>query len=86
MKGRIDKNGRLEILRAGRYEVAYCPYTPDKFLITNYVQTGHARFCGNWCALFGEPRQTTQGTELELCSKTLVWEEFTDERQHKQGG
>ena len=47
--------------------------------------------CGDWCPLFGEPTQyysdgvvvANGKTLLTLCHKTLVFDEFTDEREQK---
>ena len=71
MKAMIDKEGKLSIERAGEMRNQACPYSSPPY------------FCGDWCALFGEPSedQATDTIKLEICGKaTLVFSEFNDER------
>jgi len=78
MKGKIDKRGYLWILRDIYYKEEMCPIrTPaNKITFT----------CGDWCALFGEPElvineeKHTKLWQLNLCHRTLIFDEFTDER------
>lgn len=75
MKGKIDKGGFLYIERAGEYVKQFCPFSAGSY------------DCCHWCALFGEPDITDpNGNQyniitLELCKKTLYFNEFTDERK-----
>ncbi len=80
MKGKIDKEGLLLIERVGIYEKQGCPYKRS--------------WCGDMCPLFGEPFTMIicgcgpsvdeivekQRWRLELCKKTLAFDEFEDER------
>ena len=80
MKGKIWINGHLMILRGREMSPQNCPYAPAT--------------CGDWCPLFGEPyphtcarsaldlsTELTGKTALSLCHKTLIFDEFTDERE-----
>lgn len=84
MIGKINKNGELYIERCGKMGIQYCPLTS--------IQEG-AEACGVWCPLFGEPfvdpnyvdfrndNKETRRTKLQICQgRTLVFDEFTDER------
>lgn len=90
MKGKIDKNGNLRIERDSRRDgTTYCPFQQTNFW-------GKDVLCGDRCPLFGEPYQHTERrnpfsaldlsteltgkTALSLCHKTLIFDEFTDER------
>jgi hypothetical protein len=82
MEGKINERGRLIIMRK-REDVleemdAVCPFDQD------------GPMCGQWCALFGEPKDVDVGnlseiffTELSLCNKVLVFSKFEDERCKK---
>ena len=94
-KGKITSMGWLYIQRGGKHKLQYCPFALDE------SDGSHCR-CGDWCPLFGEPREeerevdmdnsqlglynpavthvVTGRTELCLCKKTLVFDEFVDER------
>lgn len=82
MKGKIDKDGTLYIERKGKYKCQCCPIPEIKGM------EGVVSGCGDWCPLFGEPVATT--TEhypdddyitLTICNnRTLIFDEFTDER------
>ena len=72
MEIKINKDGMLEINEIGKS----CPY--DK----------RGMWCGDWCALFGEPRTRRRSEKglfivLALChtSWTCEPEDFTDERE-----
>ena len=80
MKGKIWIDGHLMILRGREMSPQNCPYAPAT--------------CGDWCPLFGEPyphtcarsaldlsTELTGKTALSLCHKTLIFDEFTDERE-----
>ncbi len=79
MIGKIDRNGRLHIERAGIMIVMSCPLH-------------YGAYCSHHCSLFGEPEpeesydeqeneyQPTGGTSLSLCKKTLVFDSFVDYR------
>jgi hypothetical protein len=90
MKGKIDKYGHLYIIRV-RAEIAqFCPLHDNDL-------DGRLHVCGDWCPLFGEPyphterrnpfsaldlsTELTGKTALSLCHKTLIFDEFTDERE-----
>ena len=90
MEGKIDKNGWLQIIRAGKFTKQACPFD------TGAVNGGSSD-CGHWCPLFGEPRaagtmafdglgqsfiQPTGKTHLDICQeRTLLFDKFTDERE-----
>jgi len=85
MKAKINKSGFLEIKRKGKYKLQFCPFTfSSDFSAEN-------RVCGDWCPLFGEPEsillfdsiegKTKQVWQLQLCHKTLQFEEIIDERK-----
>lgn len=90
MKGMINEAGVLHIERkrdnnclSGSLIPARCPFDRTE--------------CGDWCPLFGEPYPHTERrypcdaldlsirltgkTVLSLCHKTLIFDEFTDERE-----
>jgi len=85
MKGKIWIDGHLMILRGREMSPQNCPYAQR-----------HTP-CGDWCPLFGEPYPHTERanptngldrrmvetghTALSLCHKTLIFDEFTDERE-----
>jgi hypothetical protein len=68
MKGKINKNGRLLIIREGGVLVGQ--------------QCHHREMdCGDWCPLFANTYSKGETTHLGICHKTtLIFEEFTDER------
>ena len=84
MKGGIGKDGDLIVERKGKRCKQGCP-----------VDASDTAHCGDWCALFGEPREINMSyhmagahsatenitTKLALCKKELVFTEFTDERR-----
>ena len=56
----IDTGGMLLLLRKSGWNATTCPITQEKS-------------CGDWCALFGEPRTTSSmTTTLDLCHRTLT--------------
>lgn len=80
MKGMINEAGVLHIERkrdnnclSGSLIPARCPFDRTE--------------CGDWCPLFGEPYPPTECrnpfsfASLSLCHKTLIFDEFTDERE-----
>lgn len=69
MKGKIDKDGLLEIERGGKIKSAKCPFD-------------FSARCGDWCAKFGEPLSHVTGRKMiEIChGQTLYFDEFEDER------
>ena len=83
MKGKIWIDGHLMILRGREMSPQNCPYAQR-----------HTP-CGDWCPLFSEPYPHTERanpgldrrmvetgqTALSLCHKTLIFDEFTDERE-----
>lgn len=83
MNGKLNENGLLLVERKGEYVTQLCPYTSFR-----HDGGSSAMGCGHWCPLFGEPESetsvslgTTGRTLLPLCHKTLVFDEFTDERE-----
>jgi len=74
MKGKININGMLEILRKDHFKKSICSFDAEAF-------------CDDWCALFGEPElvineeKHTKLWQLNLCHRNLIFDEFTDERK-----
>jgi hypothetical protein len=70
MEGIIDVDGILQIKRGNTMRPQMCPYSNGK------------RFCGDWCAKFGEPRKIADGkTKLRICDNTvLIFKRFKDKR------
>ena len=86
MKGKIDKDGFLEIYRKSKFKDTMCPssngFSEDLILIQGkYLPVGAS--CGDWCAQFGEPfTYIGKKTALEICqNRKLVFDKFTDERE-----
>jgi len=83
MKGRITKDGALEIMRGRKWKPQYCLHSQN-----NPVSD---RACGDWCPLFGEPEQACRRiidemnlvTAVPLCTKMIFFTDFTDEREKK---
>lgn len=71
MIGKINKDGCLEIERAGTMKLQYCPFD------TAGNSDAH---CGDWCPHFGEAVVSEPGWELPACRHWLYFTEFTDER------
>ncbi len=92
MKGRINQYGNLYIERVRGENAQICPFHDH-----DNVFYGRFYRCGDWCPLFGEPyphterrnhfnaldlsTELTGKTALSLCHKTLIFDEFTDERE-----
>ena len=85
MKGKICKDGFLELWRRSEFKRQMCP-------VTNAL----AADCGDWCPLFGEPTDgldycsdtqkyvKTGETLLSICQgQILAFEEFKDEREQR---
>lgn len=71
MIGKIDKDGVLCIMRAGRMQIQLCP--------RNTIST-----CRDRCPLFGEPRCTSfdASASLTICDdRELRFDRFADERR-----
>ena len=70
MEGKIDKDGNLCINRESM-KALHCPFIAG------------GDYCGDWCALFGEPVDDERDgtTVLELCRVVHIFTDFTDERQ-----
>lgn len=69
VKGKLNKDGVLEIERAGKFKKADCRH--DRGGI----------FCTDDCSLFQEPEEMQDGTTaLMLCSALWHFIEFEDER------
>lgn len=78
MNGKINKDGNLEIERAGKMKVQYCPHEPDSK--ANVA-------CGDWCPQF-DTRKTSHSNLIEtrgllpICENTILFfSTITDERQ-----
>lgn len=71
MKGKITKSGYLVIMRRDTVIHCTCPYAADT-----------AGLCGDYCQFFGDPERSFAGREvkLQLCHRTLEFEELEDER------
>ena len=74
MDGMIDRDGRLCIIRRGIYRGSKCKLGAGD-------QAGRYGDCEDECSLFGEPKISVLGTKLQLCKRTLVFENFKDERE-----
>jgi len=78
IKGKINKNGVLEIERSGRFKKQDC-LRSAAWINDNLG----CSFCGDNCSLFGEPgieKFFTGRIFLKLCEKTWYFDEFEDER------
>ena len=79
MKAKINKNGFLEIERAGEFKPQGCPFR----------STLNFRNCGDWCPLFEEPFSFKDKVReedmirIKFCQSTIFLdkEDFTDERK-----
>jgi hypothetical protein len=82
MNGKIDKEGVLKIQRGKSYKGAICVNGPKTDL-------DRCAFCRDSCSHFGEPKTLGEPikficgtiTELQLCQRTLVFDELLDERE-----
>ena len=75
----IDNVGMLAIERGGEMKSQWCPFHNEGEEPTLE--------CGDWCPLFGEPVLPFSGeatVELDICKKTLPFDEFTDEREKEK--
>ncbi len=75
MNIKIDKGGCLKIKRKEEFKDIECPFQKGSY-------------CGDWCALFGEPQYYTNNKPekrayLDICKKEFDVKEkdFTDERK-----
>jgi hypothetical protein len=74
MKGKINRNGYLQVWRGKEYKDKYCPFIKSN--------CGDWYVCGDWCVLFGElDYEENEIPEIKLCHKTLYFKELIDERQ-----
>jgi hypothetical protein len=65
MKGKINVDGFLSIMRVVDYELQVCPFT-------NRVTDKEDSFpCGDWCPLFGEPSNENEGGHITLSIESL---------------
>lgn len=84
MKGRIDMDGILWLERAGEIKRQKCVFTMTLNRPEELEPYYESKGCGDWCPLFGEPKQTRKGEiELTLCHNFHVFksEDFVDERE-----
>jgi len=85
VKGKIDEFGRLFIYRKDKYKMQCCPYiNSSKFFTPNMSIR-----CGDWCPLFSEPKRIRNGLKeywkIDICNgKSLIFEEFKDERKNEE--
>ena len=71
MKGKINNDGYLNIERAGRMRVQYCPWNSP-----------YRNIYGDWCPHFGEIECLDLRIELSCGNgRMLCFNEFTDERR-----
>jgi len=75
MNIKINKLGNLEIERAGKFKVQYCPHSATML-------------CGDWCPLFGEPQPIKDGKKkwemLNICRRVIptdTGKKIIDERK-----
>ena len=71
MRIKIDKDGYLEIERAGEMMAQECPFSDGN------------RDCGDHCPLFGEPDMEEGGSfvgSINLCHNRYLGGEIIDER------
>lgn len=72
MKAKIDKNGYLELERAGKFKRQYCPFT---------AYDDNPNICGDWCPLFDIRTSSDNATVIYLCNQRSYYDvELTDER------
>ena len=86
MKIKINKDGFLEIERAGKFKVVECSrcmehseYLGDEnYNFPLYSRANiYYRPCGDWCSRFGEPRYEHRNKYIiDLCDKELVVEVY----------
>ena len=69
MKGIINEDGVLVICRKEKWVKQLCPFIAGQF------------YCGEWCPFFSEPEEKDGKVYLELCRKTLIFDEFKDRRK-----
>lgn len=76
MKGKIDREGYLQIERKVNYKPQHCPIA----ICGNLNRINST--CGDWCPLFGEPLSNMASlTAIEICThRILIFDEFEDER------
>lgn len=68
-------------MRKNDFITQACPYCEN-----GKVKSYRKGLCGDWCPLFGEPRQlshTLNGDTygIKICHNELVFDEFVDERK-----
>ncbi len=81
MKAKINKNGVLEIERAGKYKKQSCRIGGFYNITVGYdEEAATTARCNDTCPLFGEPEDNYGGARLTLCHRELFFGEFTDER------
>jgi len=79
MRGYINDRGFLIIYRPRR------PGDAEMFMecghLTQPTEEGIV-YCGDWCVLFGEPKENPFSKDMEicLCDKCLEFKEFEDRR------
>lgn len=74
VKGKINNQGQLEILRPRINSNSGTKCTVCEYLLVNCLNGG---YCDDRCVYFGEPIKKIL---LPLCKKDLIFEELIDER------
>ena len=85
MKIKINRDGGLEIERAGVYNKQYCP-----FFACSEAEGFQFSYCNDSCPHFGEPSGVTHKDdvapmigELHLCHNKILNGEIIDERKEE---
>ena len=81
MKGKINRDGVLELWRVYQFRVMECKRSG--MAVVDLGRSPVIASCGDDCALFGEPNpwSETRNIELEICEgRILSFDEFSDER------
>jgi hypothetical protein len=79
MKIEINKQGYLNLERAGQMKSQLCPHNFYSTRLDDWVH------CGDWCPLFSEPFYTDENriVHIGLCHRTEIHckaKDFLDER------
>ena len=82
---KINRHGTIEVLRGAQVKKLFCPYRHYNDIKTGRVE---AAFCGEECALFGEPQfyfddeMNCDYVSISLCDMSYCCklENFVDER------
>jgi len=74
VRAKLNKQGWLEIERAGRMKVQYCPYDRPSDIPAR---------CGDWCPRFIEFGRlgSSDSVKFHLCGEEVIFSEVIDERE-----